>query len=297
MNRPMMTAALAAAALGAVTAAPLRAQDGVIEINQARALAGGVTPGDTAGFPVTIDAPGSYRLTSNLDITGVATPADTDVVVVSAHGVTVDLNGFGLVGSTVCSYSVGNPGSVLCNPSSGVGSGVEGPGYVVVVRNGFVRGMGDNGIQLSFVGRVENLIASSNRNVGIVAGSVDRSMAMENGTDGIEADHRVVESSAIKNGFEGILSELTIGSVAQDNGSTGIRSATILDSQASGNAIGFQASGLLAGSVATDNSGFGALLADGGYRGCAFSGNNGAGAEVSGGVQLGPNLCNGVVCP
>ena len=35
------------------------AVDGVIEINQARALAGGVTPGDTAGFPVTISVSGS----------------------------------------------------------------------------------------------------------------------------------------------------------------------------------------------------------------------------------------------
>jgi hypothetical protein len=37
------------------------AVDGVIEINQAKALAGGVTPGDTAGFPVALSAPGSYR--------------------------------------------------------------------------------------------------------------------------------------------------------------------------------------------------------------------------------------------
>ena len=39
------------------------AVDGVIEINQHRALAGGVTAGDTAGFPVTLSQRGSYRLT------------------------------------------------------------------------------------------------------------------------------------------------------------------------------------------------------------------------------------------
>ena len=33
---------------------PTFASDGVIEINQASAIAGGVTPGDTAGFPVTL---------------------------------------------------------------------------------------------------------------------------------------------------------------------------------------------------------------------------------------------------
>jgi hypothetical protein len=35
------------------------AVDGVIEINQARVLAGGITPADTPGFPVTIGTSGS----------------------------------------------------------------------------------------------------------------------------------------------------------------------------------------------------------------------------------------------
>jgi hypothetical protein len=45
-----------------------RAADGVIEINQS-CVAGGCFAGDTAGFPVTISQPGSYRLTSNLSPT------------------------------------------------------------------------------------------------------------------------------------------------------------------------------------------------------------------------------------
>ena len=49
--------------------APAGAVDGVIEINQAKALAGGVTPSDTPGFPVSIDTAGSYRLTGNLRAT------------------------------------------------------------------------------------------------------------------------------------------------------------------------------------------------------------------------------------
>jgi hypothetical protein len=39
--------------------------DGVILIDQNKALAGNVTPGDTPGFPVIISQPGSYRLDSN----------------------------------------------------------------------------------------------------------------------------------------------------------------------------------------------------------------------------------------
>src|SRR5271156_5439677 len=58
-----------AGALTAWLAAPAWAVDGVIEINQASAKAGGVTPGDTPLFPVTLSQPGSYRLTGNLDVT------------------------------------------------------------------------------------------------------------------------------------------------------------------------------------------------------------------------------------
>jgi hypothetical protein len=65
------------------------AVDGVIEINQAKAAIGGVTPGDTAGFPVTISAAGSYRLTGNL----VADPG-TVAIEITAANVRADLNGF-----------------------------------------------------------------------------------------------------------------------------------------------------------------------------------------------------------
>lgn len=57
MTRTQVNAILGCGALGALLlglAGSAWAVDGVIDINQARALAGGVTPGDTAGFPVTI---------------------------------------------------------------------------------------------------------------------------------------------------------------------------------------------------------------------------------------------------
>jgi len=37
-------------------------------IDQSAALAGGITPSDAPGFPITIDTPGSYRLVGNLDV-------------------------------------------------------------------------------------------------------------------------------------------------------------------------------------------------------------------------------------
>jgi len=51
------------------------AVDGVIPINQVRALAGNTTPGDAPGFPVTISQPGSYRLTGNLTVPDANTTA------------------------------------------------------------------------------------------------------------------------------------------------------------------------------------------------------------------------------
>ena len=68
--RRSCASALTLASLGLAFCAPALAVDGVIEINQARALAGGVTSGDTPGFPVIIDTAGSYTLTSDLTTSG-----------------------------------------------------------------------------------------------------------------------------------------------------------------------------------------------------------------------------------
>ena len=86
------------ALLAIVTAREVRAVDGVIEINQARAIAGGVTPGDTPGFPVTISAAGSYRLTGNLTVPALNTTA----ISITANYVTLDLGGFLVSGPNTC---------------------------------------------------------------------------------------------------------------------------------------------------------------------------------------------------
>ncbi len=76
----MITVALLLSAFAA------HAGDGVIEISQTQAEAGGVTSGDTPGFPVTLSAPGSYRLTSNLDVRNEPSPADISAIVVEVAG-------------------------------------------------------------------------------------------------------------------------------------------------------------------------------------------------------------------
>ena len=56
-------------------ALPILASDGAVEINQACAENTGCFSGDTAGFPVTIDASAgrSYRLTSDLILLSAST--------------------------------------------------------------------------------------------------------------------------------------------------------------------------------------------------------------------------------
>lgn len=101
--------ALAASVLGAgLLALPIAvlAVDGVIMIDQAKALAGNVTPGDAAGFPVTISRSGSYRLSSNLTV-----PQGSNAVEITASSVTLDLNGFTIAGPAVVSNALGIVGN------------------------------------------------------------------------------------------------------------------------------------------------------------------------------------------
>ena len=74
-------------------AVPALAVDGVIEINQAKALAGSVTAGDNPGLPVFINESGSYRLTSDL-----VPPPGIGAINIMSPNVTLDLNGFSILG-------------------------------------------------------------------------------------------------------------------------------------------------------------------------------------------------------
>jgi hypothetical protein len=94
-----------------IGATAAHASDGVFEINADCANVGGCFAGDSSGYPVTITEPGSFRLTGNLTTSNV----DTTLISISADNVTIDLNGFSLIGPVTCS---GSP-----NVCSGSGSG------------------------------------------------------------------------------------------------------------------------------------------------------------------------------
>jgi len=105
-------------------------------------------------LPYTITDPGSYILTSNL--TG--TPGN-DGILIDASDVTLDLNGFALVG-----YGA---------EPDGDGIRVNDPQIDITVRNGTIRGWFGNGIYAPGVenARFDSLTITDNGNDGIVVGS------------------------------------------------------------------------------------------------------------------------------
>jgi hypothetical protein len=104
---------------------PSYAVDGVVLIDEAAALAGGVTPGDGPGYPVQLTVPGSYRLSSDLVVPAGA----SNGVLIESDDVTLDLNGFTVQGA----------GSKFTDGIGIWGTNVE-------VRKGTVRGFGRHGI-------------------------------------------------------------------------------------------------------------------------------------------------------
>ena len=212
------------------------------------------------GFPYRITQAGSYKLSGNLTVPD----ANTTAILITVSSVTIDLNGFSIAGPVVCT---GTP--VNCN-TSGTGFGIYAPVNVgagtvpshVSVRNGNISGMGASGIALQGRGN-----------------SVDGVDAQGNQGNGIDV-------------FEGTV----IHSGAHDNGSNGI----IIGGGSAGgnyvrnNTIGIHAGGLVFDNFAENNSLTGIDMTSGGYKGNVIMGSP---TLVSGGKNLGQNLCESTICP
>ena len=263
---------------------PALATDGVLEINQTCAVQTGCFGGDTAGLPVTITTPGSYRLTSNL----IVPDENTSGILVSTNDVGIDLNNFAIIRSG-CENA-----TTSCVPTSGTGSGViraavENRG--ISVKNGSVSGMGEFGIWLGDQAEVHNVTARWNRSDGIGAGSGSRvsdCSSFENGFTGISMGAGAIVSGNVvyENGCHGIrasANSVIDRNSAYDNGCNGIGSfggSSIQRNSARGNGTGILGGvGIHAGSNTT-------------YRGNTIT-NNVTGAVDGGGVNLGDNYCAG----
>ncbi len=284
--------------------APALAVDGVIEISQARALAGGVSSGDTPGFPVTLSDSGSYRLTGNLHTDS----KDVTAVSVEADDVTLDLNGF----TIACTLSSTVPAA--CNSASGTGSGIVGQLERVTVKNGVVRDMGKDGVRLGGESRVVDLLVADNGGYGIFlvdnGCTVIGNIASGNGSDGIFAGGSCVirDNSTTNNGANGIRdggAATVTGNTATGNGIDGITGST---SVYSNNVTNWNANsgihsniGTMIGNTAVGNGSYGLdLTSGGGYVNNVLAGNNGGSAnpQVSGGFEMGTNVCGAnTTCP
>lgn len=252
------------------------AVDGVIEISQVRAEAGGVTPGDTPGFPATLSQPGSYRLTGNL----VVPDRDTTAIQVISDDVSIDLNGFAILGPNV---------------ANGFGEGVAASSRANIhVRNGTIRGMGARGLHLGNWAVVEDIRSQHNSDgaeVGIHS-RVSRSSAIANRAAGINVFSKslVEDCIANQNGEDGIVAgeaSRIQGNTATDNGRYGILANGAV---------------LVLDNTIMDNDDFGIFLgnANAGYAGNTITDNTGSpgGPQVQGGTQIGTNICGtDTTCP
>jgi hypothetical protein len=184
-------------------ASPAFATDGVAEINQTCAAQTGCFPGDTAGFPVDITQPGSYRLTGSLAAGNVFIPGIT----ISASEVTLDLNGFAITNNVTCS---GLGSTVTCNVSSSSRQGIDATDQArVTVRNGTIRGFAGGGIKAGDYADISDIHVEQTGGSGIWTGayaSVSNSTTAINGAGGVI----VATSSEV------------IGVVARSNGNHGI---------------------------------------------------------------------------
>jgi len=241
----------------------LYAVDGVVLIDQNRAMAGHVTPGDTPGFPIVISVTGSYRLSGNLTVPDRLTTA----IHVTADNVTIDLNGFSINGPTVCTSNPTNCGG--SGGGAGIHSGDFNIGTIhargIKVYNGTVRGMGFHGVRLMGDGSLtDRVFTINNGGPGIVmgSGSVINSTATMNGGSGIIAG-QVYNTVAEQNATGGIFvrqSGIAIGNRATFNGGVGL---TVLTGIATNNTVtnntgfGIDATcpGVLTGNVSINNSG------------------------------------------
>lgn len=276
-----------------LTAAPALAENGVIEINAARAVAGGVTPLDTPGFPITLSQPGSYRLTGNL----VQPDPNTDVIVIQANAVTLDLGGFAITGSVTCS---GVP--TACVPAFAGGRAIQDAGGFTrtTVRNGEITGTGQ-GMVLGQGCHVEGVRISETSTVPLScsggAAVVREVQVVRTGGTGIALTGGVVERSAATlnsgNGIQLTGAGTVQGCVADANGSGIVLSApgAVADSTASNNVLdGINASSgsTITGATVSNNGQDGI---DGGsgvtVTGCTATTNGSDGFELSSDSTLG----------
>ena len=201
------------------------------------------TPGDADSL-FKITQPGSYYLTGN--ITGVTGKHGIEI---AASGVTIDLNGFSLLG--------------LSSASAFDGIAVSTPNLsAITIRNGSIRNWGDDGVDL--------------RSVFIAGTAIIDVRAADNVDVGIAAsDNAVINGCSATNNGTGIFvsaNSTIVGCAALQNTTTGIRTSS---------------GATISSSTSVNNGGDGFSIANGStITGCSAFFNSGNGIVASFGSSI-----------
>lgn len=317
---------IAIAAVLAWLAVPsARADEGRIEINQTAASTGGVTPGDTPGFPITLSTAGSYVLSSNLVVSGLNVSA---IRVTAQQNVSIDLNGFTIQGAcpaSGCSAGAGTGRGIDAGSTTGValsfgrvvGFASDGisAGANALISEVHSRGHGGVGIGVGADSLVADSRVFDNANVGIVAtSSIIRACSAGSNLDGIQTTGQstILDSTSLSNARNGILvagnNSKIEGNIVSSNGADGIvvpaSGALVTDNLTSANVAGGIAlgtSGSVQRNLSAGNSIGLYLSPDLGGNPAAYHLNSVVGnsvATVTLGIGIAPNGCNGnQFCP
>jgi hypothetical protein len=180
------------------------AQAQVVTIDQAKALAGNVTPGDAPGFPVTISQPGSYRLTGNLRVDDLSAHG----IEITAPGtVTLDLGGFTIRGPR-CSASRCQINPPVVNGIYRYSVATTIPTHATLsLRDGRIENFGGAGVHAAGL-HAERLTVAGNGGSGIATngwGRVVESVAERNLGWGIQHMAGIVRGNAVINNGAGQL--------------------------------------------------------------------------------------------
>lgn len=258
------------------------AADGVLEISQACAVNTGCFAGDGAGFPVTVAASGSYRLTGNLTV-ATSVPAIQE----NANGlhVTLDLGGFAIQGSgtgTVAGIELVRDG--VWEIRDGAITGFSAAG----VRD---LGSGDGGHRILDVRLIDNGVGVQIFGPGA---RVERCYLENRSTNLVLGPSATVVGNTVLG---------RLHTAGANTGGIGVgEHSNVRDNVASGNA----ASGISAGDDSTvtgntlEGNGTYGLVSLGvgvGYGGNVINGNT-SGTVFGNATQIGANVCDGnTTCP
>jgi len=212
------------------------------KIDQQKALAGGITAGDAAGFPVTLSHAGSYRLASNLVV-----PAGVSGIEITASNVTLDLNGYSITGPMTC--TAGQNAVTCTGGAPALARGIDaGSASGVTIRNGVVQGFQQHGIVYAQGGLIQGMLVRSNAGTGITGLNTvaavlqvqDTRMELNAG-GGISTQALIERCSAGQNGATGIYNAgngaVTMHSSAHRNFGYGIQGGKVLGNTSYSNTL------------------------------------------------------------